>query len=125
MLENIAKGMPLMAAAARAGLSWKTAIRWINDERENGKDSQYYGFSDRVDQAKAKSMEVILDNMQEAGEKDWRMWAFMLERRFPQHFGKLDRVAGADGGAVKIEVKSEMKAVSRVLERLRSDGDSE
>ena len=38
---------------------------------------------------------------------DWRAAAFLLERRFPDDYGKRSEITGKDGGPVKVEAKTQ------------------
>ena len=42
---------------------------------------------------------------------DWRAAAFILERRFPDDYGKRSEVTGKDGGPVKVEAKTKTQHV--------------
>ena len=64
-------------------------------------------FFDDVSRAKADSALRLVSQITLQAPKDWRAAAFILERRFPDDYGKRSEVTGKDGGPVKVEVKTQ------------------
>jgi hypothetical protein len=83
VLAFLAGGGSRRKAAAYVGISLTT----IADEAK--RDEQ---FSDDLSRAEASSYFRHLQNVSKAGEKDWRASAFLLERKWPEEFGKTQTV---------------------------------
>lgn len=118
--KHIANGVPIKHACAAAGIASSTLRGWLADEERQGEDSPYAGTHEAIESAKAASVIGLLDQIYAAASDDWRAAAWMLERRFPNDFGKVTRLAGPDGGPVQVEVQSEARAAERILARLKT-----
>lgn len=57
-------------------------------QRINAYISPHADFLDRLTRADDEAAAYGLQQMQKVGEEDWRMWAWLLERRFPNDFGQ-------------------------------------
>ena len=64
-------------------------------------------FSDTVSRARADSALRLVSQITLQAPTDWRAAAFLLERRFPDDYGKRSEVTGKDGGPVKVETKTQ------------------
>ena len=83
LLANLREGMTIEAACAQSGIGRTTYYEWLKKSGEDGE------WSKEVDAAITFSEAVILDKIKRASElkEDWRGWAWILERRFPQRWG--------------------------------------
>ena len=83
LLANLREGMTIEAACAQSGISKGSYYSWLKKSGEDGE------WSKEVDAAITFSEAVILDKIKRASElkEDWRGWAWILERRFPQRWG--------------------------------------
>ena len=61
-------------------------------------------FFDAVSRAKADSALRLVSQITLQAPTDWRAAAFLLERRFPDDYGKRSEVTGKGGGPVKTEL---------------------
>ena len=57
--------------------------------------------------ARADSAMRLVSQITLQAPTDWRAAAFLLERRFPDDYGKRSEVTGKDGGPVKVETKTQ------------------
>ncbi len=75
--------MTIEAACAQSDISKSTFYEWLKKSGEDGE------WTKEVDAAITFSEAVILDKIKRASElkEDWRGWAWILERRFPQRWG--------------------------------------
>ena len=75
--------MTIEAACAQSNISKSTFYEWLKKSGEDGE------WTKEVDAAITFSEAVILDKIKRASElkEDWRGWAWILERRFPQRWG--------------------------------------
>lgn len=97
VVQAIKLGATYELAAKYAGIAESTFYAWMKEHPE---------FSEAVHAGEGNAAVVWLAKIEQAGADDWRALAWKAERRFPQHFGRTERVelTGKDGGAVKTEV---------------------
>ena len=57
--------------------------------------------------ARADSAMRLVSQITLQAPTDWRAAAFLLERRFPEDYGKRTEVTGKDGGPVKVDTKTQ------------------
>ena len=83
LLANLREGMTVKAACAQSNIGLRTYYDWLE---KSGADGEW---AKEVDAAITFSEAVILDKIKRASElkEDWRGWAWILERRFPQQWG--------------------------------------
>ena len=83
LLSNLREGMTIEAACAQSNISKSTFYEWLKKSGEDGE------WTKEIDAAITFSEAVILDKIKRASElkEDWRGWAWILERRFPQRWG--------------------------------------
>lgn len=98
ILDAIRLGVPRELAARASGINPDTFYTWQKEKPE---------FSDAVNEAEAKSTLALVAKVQKAAsDGNWTAAAWMLERRFPKQFGRLDRsqveLTGKDGGPVQV-----------------------
>ena len=67
----------------------------------------YCEFRKDFQRAIAESAETLLNQIRVKAHEDWRAAAFILERRFPDDYGKRTEVTGKGGGPMKVETKSD------------------
>ena len=79
VLAFLAAGGSRKKAAEYVGVSVTT----IADEAKRNED-----FSDRLTRAESSCYMRHLQNVSKAGDKDWRASSFLLERKWPEEFGK-------------------------------------
>jgi len=74
---GLSEGMSIKAVCGKVGISVDTYYRWRrgNEDFRNMVDSTQYDV-----EAKA------LQSMQVHADRDWRVWAWILERRFPKEW---------------------------------------
>src|SRR4051794_39022230 len=86
--ERIAgTGCTLKAAAAEAGISRWTLYEWITKGRQET-SGPYRDALERIEAAKAQSEVLLLEHIVDAAPRDWKAAAWVLERRFPEHYSQ-------------------------------------
>jgi len=83
IVSAVEAGTTFGSAATAAGIAPDTANRWIqrgNEDRENGKSSDYSLFVELLTRAQAKGETTHARYL--ATNEDWRARAFILERRY-------------------------------------------
>ena len=82
--EAVARGCSREGAAALAGISVSTLHEWRNEFPE---------FSDGLEKADARFEAACVASVRQAGRdpRKWTASAWLLERKFPQRYGRIDR----------------------------------
>ena len=106
IVDGINAGLTLVLTCARAGVTYATFYRWL-EKGEAAKSGVFCEFFDAVSRAKADSALRLVSQITLQAPTDWRAAAFLLERRFPDDYGKRSEVTGKDGGPVKVETKTQ------------------
>ena len=106
IVVGINAGLTFRLSCARAGVNPATFYRWL-EKGETANVRRYSEFCDAVSRAKADSDLRLVSQITLQAPTDWRAAAFMLERRFPDDYGKRTEVTGKDGGPVKVEAKTQ------------------
>ena len=105
---TIADGATYAEAAEAAGIDYTTLLRW-KQAGEKAKGGQYYEFCKALKKAEDQSESTLLSRIVKAGTdpKHWQANAWILERRFPHKWGKVDRMehTGKDGSPLLIKVE--------------------
>lgn len=96
IVAAVRAGATLRLAAASAGISLDTLARWRK---------RFAAFADRLTEAEGKAAVRPLALIAEAAKRDWRAAAWLLERRFPEEYGRQRHEhTGADGGPIEVEI---------------------
>lgn len=96
--QHVRHGNYLETAAAAVGVHKNTLHTWLRRGRQAIerawpiKDAEYAAFHRAVHEAMAESEVRTLDRLTQAGAGDWRAHAWRLERRFPDRWGRRQRV---------------------------------
>ena len=88
--DLLIQGQAIAKAAILTGISESTIYRWLALGKKEGAEAIYVELVERVSEATECSEFELLQRMRKAGEKSdhWRATAWMLERRFPEKYGK-------------------------------------
>jgi transposase len=82
IIESVASGVPLNHACASAGVSYSSLVRWRSGP--GGK-----AISDSLQKAEGQFIEHHLEIIRNAASSGtWTASAWLLERRYPEHFGR-------------------------------------
>jgi transposase len=105
ILGALRAGLPIRRAAGFAGISAQTLYNWL-ERGAKAPEGEYGKFAQAIEQAQAELTQEMLGHITRAAEDDWRASAHVLERRFPDEWGKKERheVSGPAGEPIKIEV---------------------
>lgn len=105
--KKIADGATYAEAAEAAGVDYTTLLKWrqAGEKAEGGKLFEFYH---AIKTAEDQSKQTLLKRIVTAGKdpKFWQANAWILERRFPQEYGRKDRMelTGKDGSSLVIKV---------------------
>lgn len=89
IVDNIRNRIPYEYAAEANGITEKTLYNWIGiakQHQEEGIDSEYTQFLQDIKKAEMSRMRDHLDVIAARPER-WQADAWILERRWPKHFG--------------------------------------
>ena len=95
--QDLSRGVPLRHAAVRAGISENTAYHWVMEAGQmpptDGEElcSQAL-FAQVVKEADAECVSSRLAQSDAAEGNNWQKHITVLERRFPQDFGRNQRI---------------------------------
>jgi len=87
LLEYLSLGMSRKMAGKALGFSHTT----IADEAKRNPE-----FSAQLDQAEGKGVAENLDTIKKASRSDWKAAAWMLERKYPEEYGRTTKHAMTD-----------------------------
>lgn len=87
IVRTIKAGNYLETAAAMAGVERLTLREWIK-KGVRAKSGAYHAFALDIEQAMAHAEVVDVLGIRKAGEKEWTARAWLLERRFPDRWGR-------------------------------------
>ncbi|GEO26677.1 hypothetical protein AAC03nite_24620 [Alicyclobacillus acidoterrestris] len=92
LMSFIAAGNYVEVACAASGISTTTFYRWL-EQGEKAKSGIYREFRDAYKQAEAVAEMKRVKTIQDAADLgDWRAALAYLERRYPDRWGRKDRV---------------------------------
>ena len=85
----LSQGLPIKAACHICKVAERTYHAWVS-RGEKG-EPMFEDFFSAASRARATYLKYLIGRVHMAAEKgkkgDWRAYAFLLERRFPQYFG--------------------------------------
>ena len=107
LVEAISSGMPMTPAAWMAGVSPQAVSDWTTRgeaDLASGIESAHARFADAIKRAEGSSVQSQL-RLLNSVPTDWQRHAWMLERRWPEWFGRRDALAVQHSGEVRIVVE--------------------
>lgn len=90
--EAVGRGSPYYLAAQEAGVAPETISRWLRLGEESSAKAAFRAFHAAVKQAEARFVNEAVKEIGKAGKKEWRALGWLLERRFPDEFGRRDAI---------------------------------
>lgn len=100
VVAAIRAGASIGRAAAIAGVSRAAVFNWLASPAP-----ELQAFAADVAKARAEYAEVLRAKVETAGDDDWKAAAWLLERQFPDEFGKVDRHEVAAAEPMRPEVR--------------------
>lgn len=122
----LSNGMFIEEACIHAGISRGTYYRWLDLGEQHDveeRSSEYRDFFLDIKQALAKSEMrslTIINEAQESG--NWRAAAWLLERRFPEKWGRYrtTELTELESSIDLVELENRVERVERISEILRN-----
>lgn len=87
ILEKVRNGVPPQTAAGTLGIPRQTWSKWLTLGRADGAVEPYRSLADRLDAAVDEWHESRVKTIEDAGQKDYRASAWLLERRLRDQYG--------------------------------------
>jgi hypothetical protein len=112
MVEHIKSGVTINDACALEGISKQSHYRWLDEGLVPPGESDHrpacWTYRLEIEAALASYKHNLLKNLQSAASNgQWQASAWILERRFPDEFGRKDKVALSGGFASKPDTPDE------------------
>jgi len=73
------------------GISKTTWNNWLNKGR-HAKSGIYRKFYEEIEKADSRGETYLVDKMMEVGKEEWQMYMTILERKYPDRWGKHERM---------------------------------
>lgn len=87
ILEKVRNGVPPQTAAGTLGIPRQTWSKWLQQGRAENAVEPYKSLADKLDAAVDTWHESRVKTIEDAGEKDYRASAWLLERRLRDQYG--------------------------------------
>ncbi len=123
VVQAISTGNTRDVAAAYAGVGRTTLFQWLAKGRVEAQGI-YRDFLNAVEKAEADAVVVSVALIRTAAQKNWQAAAWWLERRYPDEWGRKDRLsieslkrteAEKMARELGIEVEEVMSAIDDIL----------
>jgi hypothetical protein len=114
VIAMIGNGVPYAVAIEAAGFCEKTIYNWLSygiRDRNEGKDTIFVEFLQSIKRVEASFINELLGRVKEGVDR-WQSCAWILERRYRQHFG-------VDAGIIQ-ELMESFKQLEAKLDEKRS-----
>jgi transposase len=106
LCEYIMAGNYANTAASMVGIDESTYYRWIR-KGEAAKSGRYYQFNQSIKKAEKFAEAYHIQNIRKAGGAGaWTASAWWLERKYPQRWGKQERVELNHSGNLNQDIKA-------------------
>lgn len=113
IVKLIRKGYPYTTVCRYVGVTPRTFKEWL-EKGKAGLSPDYVDFYERVARAEAEAEMRTIQTLKMHEKADWRVSAWQLERRWPEHWSKKDRVMAEMQVSATINVDSK-EALGRTL----------
>ena len=120
IIANLKEGMTVEAAVLLAGITTSTYYRWLeSDEKFSEEIAQAHRYFEAI--AIARIKQAATDRM------DWKAWAWMLEKRYPDDYGKRQELqvtteSSSDGTAEVLSMMEQIKSLRNTTDSTDEDG---
>lgn len=138
--KDIQQGGTLKYAAMHNGITEQTFYNWMKRGQESKTQTgKFFEFFESVKRAQEDGKTRLISKIEMHGERNWQALAWLLERMYPDEFGRTQRVdmradvksenkTTVKGGGVDLDVKSltaeERVELGRLITKIRRGTDS-
>lgn len=131
LLKHLRHGVSRRDSCAACSLGYSTFERWLKEGADLEADHQLRGFRGRVQRAEAMAKIQLISAVRRASATEWKPAAWLLERKWPEEFGRRDHVTQEvtvrEGEAQQVEdamadpeMRKAMEDVSLILAKRQS-----
>lgn len=107
IVEAIKTGSTYELAALRGGISYATFHNWM--KRGEAEEAPYVDFFKAIKEAEGEGAYTLLQKINTAANESWQAAAWILERRYPEMYGRQRvELTGKEGGAIIIKTGMNM-----------------
>jgi len=112
----IASGNYASTTCRLLGISESTWYDWLKRGKESKRKNRYSEFSDAIKRAEAAAEARAVSGIMAAGRKNWTAYAWYLERKSPDRWGRKDKlqqeISGPNGQPVEVEMEVDLSCLS-------------
>lgn len=119
IVKDLADGQTRVCASARANIGIRSFQKWLALGKQ-GKQP-YAAFYTAVKKAERDAESAAVSAIREAGQKLWTAYAWWLERKFPDSWGKRDRLELSGNKRKPVEVVEVIVSTREQAENLLAD----
>jgi hypothetical protein len=105
LIQAIKAGNYYEAACAYAGIDYSTFRKWLQ-KGETAKSGEFFEFFEAIKKAESTAEAQMVAQWQKAMPLDWRAIATFMERRYPERWGRKEKIqqeiSGRDGNPIEI-----------------------
>jgi transposase len=111
VIDAIRAGNYLDTAAAYAGIHRSTLHDWLKRGRSKNPEEPFASFVEAVEEAMGKAETRFVALIAEAAQTTWTAAAWWLERRYPDRWGRRERIehTGKDGDPIEYVVSKRVE----------------
>ena len=120
IVDGINAGLTFRLSCARAGVTPATFYNWLK-KGEVAQSGALMEFFNAVERAKADSALRLISQITLQAPADWRAAAFILERRFPDDYGRRAELTGKAGGPVQVDTKVQTQHIFQPTQEVWDD----
>lgn len=121
ILAALRAGNYLSTAAEAAGLHPQTLSSYLERgeaDREHERNTPYAAFFEAVKKARGEGEAALVARIARAGHDSWQANAWLLERQYPERWGRRDRVGLEHSGRVNVSHDEIDREIERLTEKL-------
>lgn len=113
--KDVKEGNTLTFSVQRQGITYQTFLNWMKKGKESKTQSgKFFDFFEAIKKAQEEGKNTLVKAIKKAGSKNWQANAWLLERMYPDEFGRRQAVdMKADvKSKQQVEHKGQIKKVS-------------
>lgn len=129
VIDSVAMGLTYEVACANASVSYRSFRNWVlRGQRAIGnkalfkrrKEQIYIQFVQDIQKAEAQAETVLIRRVRDASKEPtrWQAAAWLLERRYPERYGRRDRVAMEHSGDQENPIPLEVSVAEEMIEMI-------
>lgn len=114
IVDLIEQGVPYTTVCGALGISPDQFKKWLKIGK-TGTNPHYTDFYHKIAKAEANAEILLLNELKRIGGEDWKSRAWTLERRWPEHWARRDRIEAEIGLKHDITVTKKEELAEKIL----------